>query len=505
MKTRTDKNERNFDAILRFVGSMEQLKGLLCVTLLFLVPICLAQKPKAKKNVTPPAKHLTSRQIADKVAKSLVVVFTQDIDGKPLAQGSGFFFGIPKSLYDRKTGDLLTDGDRIFDYKIAKPPLSANERGNLVVSNLHVFKRAWTGKIKLTGSETTYLIKRVVGIDIKHDLCVFEVEGLSAPPLMLADPDKLGIGDDIYVGGSPRGLENTFSKGIISGIRASEGFLQIDAAISSGSSGGPVVDTSGNVVGVATASLVSGQNLNFAVAGSYLMKQRLSWNTSIKETGAFSISDAENDGLVGKVKLVKVNVAEKEDIETDLYSISPRPYESSLYNEDGNNLQVITFDSEGKYQFYSIFKTEYDLRGIRSRITVLVQDRMPTERSYTDTQNLDIKLTQRYYDISKEYEYKAKNGLIVKETSTYDRNGNLIEEMRRASDGSYSCILFEYDEPNRCITERDFREGKLFTTTKYQYKVDAHGNWISQTAIIDLGGSIDPFPNKLVLREISYY
>lgn len=213
-----------------------------------------------------------------------------------------------------------------------------------------------------------------------------------------------------------------------------------------------MVDTNGNIVGVAVSSLSSGQNLNFAVAGSYVLKLRLTWDASVKETGAFAISDAEDDGFVGKVKLVKVKVAEKEDPDTDLYSITPKPKDTYLFNEDGNHLEVITHGSDGK--IYSIFQTSYDYRGMRSRVSVLSQERMPVERSYTDTQNLQIKLEQRYYGISKESEFAAKNGLMVKETATFDRNGNLTERMRRASNGSYSQTLFEYNEQDRCISEK---------------------------------------------------
>ncbi len=475
------------------------------IVLLSIASVSVAQKPREKTvPTTPTNRQLTSRQIAETISKSLVVVLTQDIDGKPLAQGSGFFYGVPDQLKDQRYAKLLDEAAKITGVDPrGKPPASGTQPTDFVVSNLHVFKRAWTGKVKLVGSDTTYSIKRIVGIDIKHDLCVFEIEGLSAPPLMLADPEKIGMGDDIYVGGNPRGLENTFSRGIISSIRKDEGYLQFDAAISPGSSGGPVVDTSGNVVGVAAASLTSGQNLNFAVAGSYLLNLRLTWNTSVKETGAFSISDAENEGYVGKVKLVRTKVAEKKDDDTDLYSITPTPHASYLYNEEGNKKEVMTYDTDGS--FYSLFKSEYDYRGIRSHITVLEQGRLPAERNYTDQQNLEIKLEVRNYGISKNSEYEGKGGFMVKETSTYDRNGNEIELMRRASNGSYSRTIFEYDERGRCIVESDYREGKVFAVTRYRYKIDGQGNWTSQTAIVDIGQGVEPFEYKITLREISYY
>jgi S1-C subfamily serine protease len=475
------------------------------IVMLFLTPVCHGQRSKRPPHSSQTRESkLTARQIADRLSNSLVVIRTLDVDGKLLGLGSGFFYGVPKRLFEKKTGDFVTDFEREFlGDDSPKPPLSSSVRSDLVVSNLHVFRRAWSATLKLVNSERTYRIKRIVVIDIKHDLCVFEVEGISAPPLMLADPEKTGAGDDVYVGSNPRGLENTISRGIISNVRSDEGLIQIDAAISAGSSGGPVVDTSGNVVGVAASSLSSGQNLNFAVAGSYLLKQRLNWNTSVSETGAFAISDAEAEGLLGRVRSVLEKVAEKEDLETDLYSIVPKLNTSYLYNEEGNHTQVTTFDSDGK--FYSQFQTLYDKRGIRTHVKIIAQGYEPAERRYTDKENLDLKLSQRSYGITKESEYKAKSGKTVKETVTYDRNGNETERMRRASDGSYSRRVLEYDQRGRCTIERDYREGKLFSTTRYEYKVDAIGNWISKLAILDLGEGTPLIPNKLTLRDISYY
>ncbi len=98
------------------------------------------------------------------------------------------------------------------------------------------------------------------------------------PHATLGDSDRLAVGQDLFVIGNPRGLENTFTSGILSGFREFaklyDGtilieFLQTDAAINSGNSGGPVVDSKGRVVGIASRiSTQSGgsEGLGFAVA-----------------------------------------------------------------------------------------------------------------------------------------------------------------------------------------------------------------------------------------------
>jgi len=78
---------------------------------------------------------------------------------------------------------------------------------------------------------------------------------------------QVEIGDEVYAIGNPEGLEATLSQGIISGIRQLGGnrYFQISAPISHGSSGGTILDKSGEVIAVAVGVLGSGQNLNFAI------------------------------------------------------------------------------------------------------------------------------------------------------------------------------------------------------------------------------------------------
>ena len=98
------------------------------------------------------------------------------------------------------------------------------------------------------------------------DLAVIETP-TPGKPLSLNKEQNQGIGDRVVAIGNPRGLEGTVSEGIISSLRPTEDFkiLQITAPISPGSSGGPLFDAEGRVIGVTTATIVGGQNLNFAV------------------------------------------------------------------------------------------------------------------------------------------------------------------------------------------------------------------------------------------------
>ena len=146
-------------------------------------------------------------------------------------------------------------------------------REDVVATNAHVIQGATRGFVKFIGQEAQHEIVGVVGIDIQHDLALVKISHMKARPLPLGDPAQVAVGEQIYAVGSPEGLEGTFSPGLVSGIRTGEtGTLyQISAPISPGSSGGPILTQDGKVIGVAVGGLRAGQNLNFAVAVTYLL------------------------------------------------------------------------------------------------------------------------------------------------------------------------------------------------------------------------------------------
>ena len=118
-----------------------------------------------------------------------------------------------------------------------------------------------------------------------HDLAIVKVKGvkitgIDVPALPLGDSDTVQIGDKVYVAGNPKGLEGTFSDGIISAIRPGGvpplvrgKILQMTAPVSPGSSGGPVLNDGGEVIGISVGwfyTVEMLQNLNFAIPVNYL-------------------------------------------------------------------------------------------------------------------------------------------------------------------------------------------------------------------------------------------
>lgn len=141
----------------------------------------------------------------------------------------------------------------------------------LLLTNLHVIEDTELVGVKLPTRSDILWAKNARGFDSENDLAILEVEASGVGTVALGDSDDVRVGEPIVVVSNPEGLEQTVSNGLISGIRDLDGrkLFQISAPISEGSSGGPVFNGRGEVIGIVVSSLQSGQNLNFAVPINY--------------------------------------------------------------------------------------------------------------------------------------------------------------------------------------------------------------------------------------------
>lgn len=144
----------------------------------------------------------------------------------------------------------------------------------VVATNVHVIEDAAKGYVRFCGQKRRYRVEKVVGVDEAHDLALLKISGAHARRLPLGDSARVTVGDEVYAVGNPEGFDGTFSNGIVSGIRRerSDTLIQITAPISHGSSGGPVLNARGEVIGIAVACVEDGQNLNFAIPSACLAK-----------------------------------------------------------------------------------------------------------------------------------------------------------------------------------------------------------------------------------------
>ena len=180
----------------------------------------------------PAASFADADRIFKENNKAVVVVVAYDEKGEAISQGSGFI--------------VRADG--------------------AIVTNYHVISNA--KNIKIKAGDKVLDIEGLILTDKENDLVILKAKGKDMPVVKLGDIGKVNIGEKVYVISSPEGLENTISDGLLSGIREiapERKILQITASISSGSSGGPVFNKNGEVIGVATFIIKEAQNLNFAM------------------------------------------------------------------------------------------------------------------------------------------------------------------------------------------------------------------------------------------------
>lgn len=192
--------------------------------LLFAI-ILLAYNATAQNSLT---------KIVHRVKPSVFKIITYDRFNTPSKQGTGFFI----------------------------------DSSGTALSNAHVFEDAYKAEV-ITATGDTLPVELIIAQDREIDIIKFKVkQAVKSFPALEFNQDTLLEGDDIFVIGSPQGLEGTISSGIIASMRDLEGYgdvIQITAPISHGSSGSPVINMKGKVLGIATMIFTHGQNLNFAI------------------------------------------------------------------------------------------------------------------------------------------------------------------------------------------------------------------------------------------------
>jgi serine protease Do len=177
-------------------------------------------------------------------------------------------------------GEKNPFGDFFGPFSEENPPRGFEQRGvgsgfvmnreGYVLTNNHVVEDADQIKVKLTNGKE--YDGKIIGRDPKTDLALIKIKASSdLQPLNLGNSDDLKVGSWVVAVGSPFGLEQTVTAGIVSakgrviGSGPYDNFIQTDASINPGNSGGPLINMKGEVVGINTAIIASGQGIGFAI------------------------------------------------------------------------------------------------------------------------------------------------------------------------------------------------------------------------------------------------
>jgi len=272
-------------------------------------------QPTAAATPAPPAARRSPEDLYAQASPAVVTLEILNDHGQVIGSGSGFFLSDRfvkavsvdvdatvfaarvkdedelGSLSDRlqtpdtenevaefdRVGKVIAEFDRARkERELAREKHRPNLRQAYVVTNQHVIDAAVSIGVRLHDGATGF-VSHVIAEDSDTDVAILLAWPAcpKPPPSLGVSADVPRIGSTVYAIGSPLGLANSLSEGLVSGIREvapGRRWFQTTASIGPGSSGGPVLAADGNVVGIATAIRPGGQNLNFAVPGSEVLR-----------------------------------------------------------------------------------------------------------------------------------------------------------------------------------------------------------------------------------------
>jgi S1-C subfamily serine protease len=242
--------------------------------------------------------------IAKAANGAIVSIVMSDKDGKAIAQGSGFV--------------VSKDG--------------------MIVTNYHVIAEGSSAVVKLPDG-AVYLVDGVLASDKARDVAVIKAHGENFRTLTLGNSDRVQVGEEVVAIGNPLSLESTVSNGIVSAIRTVEDkggkFVQITAPISPGSSGGPLFNLAGEVVGITSAGIKGGENLNFAIPINDV-KPLISSVSRVRSAGVSALPDEPEQDQAERVTAGPVTAAQTR---------GRRSFEELVNHKDGGVIDWLDADA----------------------------------------------------------------------------------------------------------------------------------------------------------------
>ena len=264
------------------MGAYKKIKKVIRINLI-LITIARASRsrmlPSAMPSTIPAAKAMqffnapaSFNQLAEMASPAVVNIRTvktikgggpvfRQFQRDPRGENSPF-----KEFFERYFGE---DMQREFKQPSLGSGFIIDEAG-FVVTNNHVIEDADQIKVKLNNEHE--FDAKIVGRDPNTDIALLKIESdQNLPTIKLGDSDALKVGQWVVAIGSPFGLEHTVTAGIVSakgrviGSGPYDDFIQTDASINPGNSGGPLLNLKGEVIGINTAIVASGQGIGFAI------------------------------------------------------------------------------------------------------------------------------------------------------------------------------------------------------------------------------------------------
>ncbi len=311
---------------------------------------------------------------------------------------------------------------------------------------------------------------------------MLKIKGIKGKALKLNTDDSTAIGDEVFAVGNPKGLEGTFSQGIVSSIRKTEkrNLLQITASISAGSSGGAILNDKGEVIGVAVGAIESGQSLNFAIpvlllrplVSSQKPLKSLASNTAVAESKTqpdrkiepkqpsnlpttknapqrksktqFKTSDLVEENLFGSVNTIKEStyIPEKkfdEWILGEAVSVSTQKYNLEGYEE---NYEEIVHSERDIFNFIALNYIYNNGKDIELPFAI--------KRLYYYDFSKGLKTQETYLKCASCSIYELKDKFLTKyqdnEETGFDSNGKILWKRIKRKEKDGKTVVDNFDK-----------------------------------------------------------
>ena len=299
----------------------------------------------------------TARDVARNGLPSVVTIVTMDPQGRETGLGSGFV---------------------------------VRENG-VIVTNYHVIRDAAAATIRLQSGDQ-YHVNGVLDADVEKDFAILKIKATSLPVLRLSNSEKVEPGEVVFALGAPRGLTGSVTTGNFSQLRQlreRDGFrmMQHSAPIDHGSSGGPLLMASGDVIGVNTSISSQSNSFNFALPINYVRAALDDWNGKLLDFKAVTsyVHEAEataaREALASRIRELFTEYRDPDNLFTALVPRGWQMQRTASLDKDGNT-HVVVMGSSGDGQYADVNGWLSD--GLRLHLTLPPKGRVWRNESAAD-------------------------------------------------------------------------------------------------------------------------
>jgi hypothetical protein len=287
-----------------------------------------------------------AKEVARQALPSVVTLMTYDNQGQPLSQGSGF---------------------------IVRP-------NGVIVTNYHVIRNASAVKVT-TRAGDEYDVNGVLGVDVQKDFAILQIRAIALPVLRMNNSEGIEPGEMVFALGAPRGYSGSVTTGTFSQLRQQGGFrmMQHSAAISPGSSGGPLLLASGQVVGVNTLARKDANSLFFALPIDYVNAALEHWDGKLVKLGTVTAYVQQEEEKAEKERFkeeIRKRFTEYRDPDNLFTVLVPRRWQMqrNLWADEDGTIHVVVMGHADDAQFAEL--NGWLSHGIRLHLAMPMQGRV---------------------------------------------------------------------------------------------------------------------------------